>query len=96
METCSFLPFVDCLKNSKVVSTIKAVKTMPKNLEQCKAEDEALVLKYYNEDLSSPSTFQQELKLWKRYWANENEKPKTQSKTISAIFEKQIVKMFPN
>ena len=67
-----FLPFIDCVKNSsaidlkkKVNSSFKAVKIIPNNLEQCKAEDEALVLEYYNEDLPSPSTFQQELKLWK-------------------------------
>ena len=36
------------------------------NLEQCKAEDEELLLEYYNEDLPSPSTFKQDLKLWKQ------------------------------
>ena len=41
-----------------------------------------------NEDLRLPSTFQQELKLWKQYWANENEKPKSLYQTISVISEK--------
>ena len=61
-----FLPFKDCLKKQftdrfqgKVASAIKTVKIIPNNLEQCKAGDEALVLEYYNEDLPSPSTFQQ-------------------------------------
>ena len=67
-----FLPFIDSLKKqlsdrfqSKVTSSIKAVKVIPNNLEQCKAEDEAIVLEYYNEDLPSSSTFQQELILGK-------------------------------
>ena len=61
---------VGCLKKQlsdrfedKFDSAIKAVKIIPNNLEQCKAEDEALVLEYYNEDLPSLSIFQQELKL---------------------------------
>ena len=67
-----FLPFIDCFKKQlsdrlqgKVASAIKVVKIIPNKFEQCKAEDEALVLQYYNEDLPSPSTLQQELKLWK-------------------------------
>ena len=67
-----FLPFIDSLKKqlsdrfqSKVTSSIKAVKVIPNNLEQCKAEDEAIVLEYYNEDLPSSSTFQRELILGK-------------------------------
>ena len=36
------------------------------------------------------------MKLWKRYWANENEKPRPLSQTISIIREKQIGKMLPN
>ena len=69
-----FLPFIDCLEKQlsdrfqgKTASTIKTVKIIPNNLDQCKVGDEALVLEYYNEDLPSPSTFQQELKLWRRY-----------------------------
>ena len=67
---------------SKVAFAIKAVKIIPNKLEQCKAEDEGLVKEYYNEDLPSPSTFQQKLKLWKRYWADKNEKPRSFSQTI--------------
>ena len=52
--------------------------------------DEALVLEYYNEYLPSPSTFQQELKLWRQCWENENEKLRSLSQTISVISEKQI------
>ena len=76
----------------KSASAIKAVKVIPNNLEQCKAGDEVLVLEYYNKDLPSPSTFQQELKLWKQCWANENEKPKSLSQTISVISKKEIGK----
>ena len=36
------------------------------------------------------------MKLWKRYWANKNKKPKSLSQTISVISEKQIGEMFPN
>ena len=63
------------------------------SLQQCKAEVEALALEYFNEDLPSPSNFQQKLKLWKQYWANENEKPKSLSQTISVISKKQIGKI---
>ena len=38
--------------------SFKAIKIIPNNLEQCKAEDKALVLEYYNEDLTRPLTFQ--------------------------------------
>ena len=69
---------------------------MPSNLDQRKSEDEALALEYYNEDLPSTSTFQQDFKLWKQYCANENDKPKSHYQTISVISEKQIGKMFPN
>ena len=31
-----------------------------------------------------------------RYWANENENPKSLSQTISIISEKQMGEMFPN
>ena len=65
-------------------------------MEQCKTEAEALILECYNEDLMSPSTFQQELILWKQYWINENDKSKSLSQTISAISEKEIGKFFPN
>ena len=85
METCSFFTFYRLFKKplsdrfqGKVASATKAVKIIPNNLEQCKAEDEALALEYYNEDLLSQSTFQQEMKLWKRYWANENAKLQTE------------------
>ena len=72
----------------EVASAFRAVNIMPNNLEQCKAEDKVLVLEYCNEDFSSPSTFQQELKLWKRYWANENDKSKSLSQTISVMKNK--------
>ena len=60
-----FSPFIDCLKKKqlidrfqgKVASAIKAAKVISNNLEQCKAEDEALLLEYYNKDLPSSSTF---------------------------------------
>ena len=98
-----FLPFIDWLKKQlsdrfqgKVTSTIKAVTIIPNNLEQCTVDNEALVLECHNEDLPSPSTFQQELKLWKRYWVNEIEKLKSLSQTLSVISEKQIWKIFPN
>ena len=65
-------------------------------MEQCKTEAEALILEYYNEDLVSPSTFQQELILWKQYWVNENDKSKSLSQTIPVISEKEIGKFFPN
>ena len=102
METCSFFTFYRFRKQlsdrfqGKGASAFNTVKIIPKNFGQCKAEDEALVLEYYNENNSSPSTFQQELKLWKRYWATENDKPKSLSQTVSPISEKQIEKMFPN
>ena len=44
----------------------------------------------------SPSTFQQELILWKQYWVNQNDKSKSLSQTISVISEKEIGKIFPN
>ena len=102
MEKCSFFTFYRFRKQlsdrfqGKAASAFNTVKIIPKNFGQCKAEDEALVLEYYNENNSSPSTFQQELKLWKRYWATENDKPKSLSQTVSPISEKQIEKMFPN
>ena len=36
------------------------------------------------------------MKLWKQYWANENEKRKSLSHTMSVAGEQQIGKMFPN
>ena len=65
-------------------------------MEQCKTEAEALILEYYNDDYISPSTFQQELILWKQYWVNQNDKLKSLSQTISVISEKEIGKFFPN
>ena len=102
METCSFFTFYRLRKKQlsdrfqgKVLSAFKAVKIIPNNLEQCKAEDEALVLEYYNEGLPSLSTFQQELKLWKRCLTNENNKRRSLSQVISVISENQIRKIFP-
>ena len=95
METCNCFTFFRLLKKQlsdkfqgKLTSAIKAVKIIPDNLEKCRAEDEALVLEYYNEGFPTPSTFQQELKLWKQYWANEN---KSLYQTISAISEKYLL-----
>ena len=72
----------------KLTSAIKAVKIIPDNLEKCRAEDEALVLEYYNEGFPTPSAFQQELELWKQYWANEN---KSLYQIISAISKKYLL-----
>ena len=64
LETRSFLPLIDCLKKQlsdryqgKVAFAIKTAKIISNNIEQCKEEDEVLVLEYYIEGLPNPSTF---------------------------------------
>ena len=101
METCTFSAFNRLLKKQlsdrfqgKVFFAVKPIKIIPNNLEQFKAEHEAFVLEYYNEYLPSPTTFQQEFKLWKRYWENKNEKPKSLSQSVSVISEISVPNRF--
>ena len=76
---------------AKLTSAIQAVKIIPDNLEKYRAEDEPLALEYYNEGFPTPSAFQQELKLWEQYWANENKKTKVSVPNHSAISEKYLL-----
>lgn len=63
-----FLRVLDSLESQprdksqgKVASLIKDVTIIPNNLQQCRIANGALLIEYFNEDLQSSLTFQQEL-----------------------------------
>ena len=63
-----FLSVIDCLNNQprdkfqgNVASSIKDVTITPNNLEQCRTGNEALMLEYFNDEVQSELTFQEEL-----------------------------------
>ena len=63
----------------KVKLPLLSKQSKPNNLEQYKADDEALVLEYYNEDLPSPS-----IQFFNRNWnyGNDIEKMKMKNRGL--------------
>ena len=51
----------------------------------------------YSSDLPSPSKFDQETNLWKRFWSSENSEVMTTiTSTLDYIMERNIQQMFPS
>ena len=72
------IPFVDCLLQQlhdrfqrKTKNCIKGIFLIPNNLENINAEVKKIKEACSN-DLPSPSEFDQQINLWKRFWSSEN------------------------
>ena len=67
-----FIPFVDCLlQQLHDRFQGKTKNCIPRNLENINAEVNK-IKDDYSSDLPSPSEFDQEINLWKRFWSSEN------------------------
>ena len=65
---------------------------LPANLDELTEERQADLLAYYEEDLPSPSSVEQEVRLWRRLWSEKEVKPATIAETLVTVNQKQ----FPN
>ena len=54
----------------------------------------AYILHYYHDDLPSPDSFHQELKLWQQMWRNADSTPSTLSDTLA--YSRSCRIMYPN
>jgi len=96
-----YLPFLDSLIqelryrfNGLSAKSVLALKILPNNRCQLETDDEESIVNYYFEDLPNPSSFHQELLLWKIMWREETNQPDSISSTLS--HPKVCRQMFPN
>ena len=85
-----YIPFLDSMV-SEVSSrfgtlarqAVRALHLIPSNLAALNEESIDMIFTYYKDDLMSPSTFKQEVTLWKHLWDNQDNKPTDIVSTLS-------------
>ena len=94
-----FLPFLDELisqfnsRFSHLASqAVQGLRLLPVNITEFTEEEENKVKQYYIHDLPSPSSFAQEVKLWRRKWNFAEKIPQNLKETLESTSQK----MFPN
>ena len=72
-----FLPFVDCLLSQltdrfqgRNLAIVQGIKLLPQHLDALTDDDEGGILAAFEDDLPSPASFRQEIRLWRRQWAD--------------------------
>lgn len=98
-----YLPFLDNLIQQFSMrfgdlekQAVRALSLIPSNVADIETETAEAMLDYYRDDLPSPDSFQQELKLWQHMWGNiaVGERPNTLSDALADSKSCRI--MYPN
>ena len=94
-----FIPYLDNLitqmnlRFSQIsIQGILGLCLIPQNLLNLSEERIAYVKDFYAVDLPAPTSYGQEIRLWKRIWESEDTKPATLTETLVRVNSKQ----FPN
>ena len=96
-----YLPFLDNLIQQFSLrfgdlekQAIRALNLIPSNVAEIESITSEAIRDYYRDNLPSPDSFQQELKLWQQMWGNASSIPKTLSDTLADSRSCRI--MYPN
>ena len=96
-----FVPFVDNMVeqlasrfSQLTLHACRALLLMPANLENLTEDHGQKLRQFYEPDLPSPLSFEQELRLWKSQWHDECDKPASLQLTLSHKYSNQ--KVYPN
>jgi hypothetical protein len=96
-----YLPFLDSLLQQFSLrfgdlakQAIRGLSLIPSNVSNIDALTADGILHYYHDDLPSPDSFHQELKLWQQMWRNADSTPSTLSDTLADSRSCRI--MYPN
>ena len=76
--------------------TVRGLKLLPANLDNTTSADISELLAHFRDDIPSPSTFSQEITIWKTMWGrfSDTEKPSTLVETMNNKIVCETV--FPN
>ena len=85
-----YLPFLDSLLQQFSLrfgdlakQAIRGLSLIPSNVSNIDALTADGILHYYHDDLPSPDSFHQELKLWQQMWRNADSTQSTLSDTLA-------------
>ena len=85
-----FLPFLDAMIQQlnirfgkQAISVVRALSLIPRHIDQTQDDTVNEVFNYYKDDLPSPESFRQELRIWKAFWNNKPDKPDNITLTIT-------------
>lgn len=62
----------------------RGLHLIPANLEDLQEDHVDELRSYYEDDMPSPASFQQEIRLWRRLWSGVHDKPSTLQATLEA------------
>lgn len=96
-----FIPFLDSTIqqmdmrfNTLSKAALRGIYLLPNNVNKITEETTSSLIDFYDTDLPSPSTFPQEVELWKRLWYGQEDVPNTISSTLSD--SRTCCTLFPN
>ena len=96
-----FIPFLDSLLlqfsmrfGHLASQAIKALTLIPANCSKLDKSAAGAIFEFYREDLISPDTFLQEVRLWQHMWQSMESKPSTLCDTLTD--SRACCKTFPN
>jgi hypothetical protein len=67
----------------QAISVVRALSLIPRHIDQTQDDTVNEVFNYYKDDLPSPESFRQELRIWKAFWNNKPDKPDNITLTIT-------------
>ena len=91
-KRCVYFPFLDNLIQqfegrfgSLSQQAVRGINLIPANSASIDPDTVSALIDYYSDDLPSPATFHQEVKLWQRMWQSKiaEDRPTTLSETLS-------------
>lgn len=98
-----FVPFVDNLTTQlrdrfqgRSHAAVKALYLLPNSVKKINQEIEQAIKSCYEDDLPSASAFQQEVRLWCRYWESESNLPSSLSETLKIVKSRNVHQLYPN
>ena len=96
-----FLPFLDAMIQQlnirfweQEISVVRALSLIPRHIDQTQDDSVYELFNYYKDDLPSPESFRQELRIWKALWNNKPDKLDNITSTITD--PRACSTMFPN
>ena len=76
------------------ISVVRALSLIPRHIDQTQDDSVYELFNYYKDDLPSPESFRQELRIWKALWNNKPDKLDNITSTITD--PRACSTMFPN
>jgi hypothetical protein len=96
-----FLPFLDAMIQQLnicfgeyAISVVRALPLIHRHIDQTQDDTVNEIFNYYKDDLPSPESVRQELRIWKALWNNKPDKPDNITSTITD--PRVCSTMFPN